>query len=90
MHGQDPNCGEVRAGIWAQVLLKGGEITGNRMQSQIKSVGDSPLTSAGVESEPNQRRGVKNEQWGMRKERTESDVEWGKIPSALLAAALGK
>lgn len=90
MHGQDPNCGEVRAGIWAQVLLKGGEITGNRMQSQIKSVGDSPLTSAGVESEPNRRRGVKNEQWGMRKERTESDVEWGKIPSALLAAALGK
>lgn len=45
------------------------------MQSQIKSVGDSPLTSAGVESKPNQQRGVKNEQWGMRKERTESDVE---------------
>lgn len=48
------------------------------------------MTSAGVESKPNQQRGVKNEQWGMRKERTESDVEWGKIPSALLAAALGK
>lgn len=60
------------------------------MQSQIKSVGDSPLTSASVESEPNRQKGVKNEQWGMRKERTESDAEWGKIPSALLAAAPGK
>jgi len=54
------------------------------MQSQIKSVGDSPLTSAGVEYKPNRQRGVKNEQWGMRKERTESDVGWGKIPSAYL------
>lgn len=63
---------------------------GSMMQSQIKSVGDSPLTSAGVESKPNRQRGVKNEQWGMRKERTESDVERGKIPSAILAAALGK
>lgn len=63
---------------------------GSMMQSQIKSVGDSLLTSLGVESKPNWQRGVKNEQWGMSKERTESDVEWGKIPSALVAAALGK
>lgn len=65
-------------------------MAGGMRQSQIKSVGDSPLTSAGVESKPNRQKSVKNEQWGMRKERTESDVRWGKIPSALLAAALGK
>lgn len=63
-------------------------MAGSMRQSQIKSVGDSPLTSVGVESKPKQQRSVENEQWGMRKERTESDVKWGKIPSALLAAAL--
>lgn len=65
-------------------------MAGSTRQSQIKSVGDSPLTSVGVESKPKRQRSVKNEQWGMRRERTESDVKWGKIPSALLAAALGK
>lgn len=65
-------------------------MAGSMRQSQIKSVGDFPWTSAGVESKSSQQRSVKNEQWGMRKERTENDVKWGKIPSALLAAALGK
>lgn len=65
-------------------------MAGGMMQSQIKSVGDSPLTSVGVESKPKRQRSAKNEQWGIREGRTESDVKWGKIPSALLAAALGK
>lgn len=65
-------------------------MAGSLRQSRIKSEGDSPLTLAGIESEPSRQKSVKNEQWGMRKERTESDVKWGKIPSALFAAALGK